>query len=124
MIAISAVAGAIVFALALERTRVVQVAAAAAGTTLTAARALTNAALSDDEKERLLRRASVALIGAFVSIAARTALSAAAAVLPLLALQVTGLLRLAAVGQWLTTWSGTVVTGSAMTAIYLVRNRS
>jgi hypothetical protein len=109
---------------ALQLMRVLPIAAGVADMTRTAARTLNNAELSDADKEQFLRKASVSLLGTFVSITARAAVALGAALLPLFALQVAGLVDVIAVADFLATWPGILLASVVMAAAYFVRIRS
>jgi hypothetical protein len=88
-----------------------------------ALRVMRDAGVGDDDKERLLQQASVAMMGAFASITLRTVLAVAVALLPLLALHAAGLVLMPAVAQALASWEGIALTSVAMTAVYFVTIR-
>ena len=124
MIYLGAVVAAACFMVALQLMRVLPIAAGVADMTRAAARTFNNAELSDADKEQFLRKASVSLLGTFVSITARAAVALGAALLPLFALQAAGLVDVTAVADFLATWPGILLASVVMTAAYFVRIRS
>ncbi len=86
-----------------------------------AARVMGDATMEDDDKERLLQRASLTMMRAFASITARSALAIAAAVIPLFAFHMTGIADWTAVTSALVTWQGLAMTAVLMTAAWFIR---
>jgi hypothetical protein len=86
-----------------------------------AARVMGDATMEDDDKERLLQRASLTMMRAFASITARSALAIAAAVIPLFAFHMTGIADWTAVTSALVTWQGIAMTAVLMTAAWFIR---
>lgn len=77
-----AAASTIAFLLGFQLARIVRVALSAARVFRESMSSIGDAALSDDDRERIMRRGSVALLLAFVSIVLRSAAALAAALLP------------------------------------------
>jgi hypothetical protein len=121
MVLTAAVLAASVFMVALRAMAIPLAAARVVTVGREAARILADHGLGDDEKERLIRGASLALARSFGSIAARTGIALAAALLPLVALQVAGVVDVASVAAALATWPGVLLTSVAMTGLYLVK---
>jgi hypothetical protein len=111
------------FMIALKALAIPSVAARVVAMGREAVRVMRDAAVGDDDKERLLQQASVAMMGAFASITLRTVLAVAVALLPLLALHAAGLVLMPAVAQALASWEGIALTSVAMTAVYFVTIR-
>jgi hypothetical protein len=111
------------FMIALKALAIPSVAARVVAMGREAVRVMRDAGVGDDDKERLLQQASVAMMGAFASITLRTALAVAVALLPLLALHAAGLVLMPAVAQALASWEGIALTSVAMTAVYFVTIR-
>lgn len=97
-----------VFAVALELFGAMRAGTEAIATSRSAAGAIGDSSLSDDEKERALQRASVALARGFVSIGLRSAAALGAGFVVLFAFDVTGLASLSAATAWLGTWEAIV----------------
>lgn len=108
------------FAAGLAVFGVVPTASGAVETSRQAVRTLRDSTLSDLEKEREVQRASLSLLGGFASIVIRGGAAFAAAILPLVALQLLGLVRISEVTRWLATWEGIVFTSVVMVLAYLV----
>lgn len=123
MIYLAALVATACFVAALRLMDILPIAAGAVETTRAAAQALKDAGIGDADKERLLQKASLKLMGTFVSIAARAALAVAVSLLPLLAFQAAGLVHLTAVAHLLATWQGIALTSAVMTAGYFVKLR-
>jgi hypothetical protein len=100
---------------------------AVAGEVITTARAagscIRDPQLSDIEKEKTVQKASLSLMAGFLSIAGRGVAALAASILLLVVLQVSGLVRVAAVTQWLATWQGVLLTSVVMTSSYFLKIR-
>jgi sterol desaturase/sphingolipid hydroxylase (fatty acid hydroxylase superfamily) len=111
------------FVLALELSGVLQVGARAIQTSRSAAASMRNPTLSDEDKERRMQQASLTLVRSFVSIGARSLAAVAAALLPLLAFEVTGLARFTDVTGWLATWEAIVLTTVIVTVAYYLRHK-
>lgn len=123
MIYVAIIVAASCFMAAIRLLAIPPIAAGVVGTTRSAAAVLRDRAMSDDEKERLMQRASLTLMRAFASLTARLAAAIAISLLPLLALHAAGVVQLSAVGELLGSWEGTAVTTAAMTAMYCVKLR-
>jgi hypothetical protein len=81
-------------------------------------------ALSDGEKERLLQKASVTLLGMFASIMLRSVIAIAVAAVPLFGLQAAGLLDVVAAFDFLASWPGVLLTSTVMIGTYFIKVRS
>ncbi len=82
-----------------------------------------NPALSDENKERTLQRASLTLLGSFLSITARAAAAVGASLLPMLAFDVAGLASFRDVADFLATWEAIILVSAVLMLVYLVRRR-
>ena len=78
-----------------------------------------DADLTDRDKEQSMRRASLVLVRCFGSIVVRSAVAMAASLVPLLALDFTGVVRLSAVNELLMSWTGALLAIGG-TAVMLV----
>ena len=107
------------FAVALHRCKVLSVARRAVQTGLDAARVMRDADLTDRDKEQSVRAASLVLVRCFGSIVVRSAVAVAASLVPLLALDFAGLVRLSAVNDLLMSWTGALIAAGG-TALMLV----
>lgn len=112
------------FVVGLRLFGVLPAAANAIQTTGAAVRNFSDRGLSDLEKERLLKKASLELMQGFLSISVRTVAAFAIAVVPLLALDITGIVRLNAVTDLLASWRGIALTSAVMIAAYFARIRN
>jgi hypothetical protein len=111
------------FAIAFERLGILAVAQRVMASGLNASRAMRDATASDDEKERIARSASLVLLRSFGSITVRSALAVAASVVPVLALQSAGVVRLSAVNDLLMTWTGLLLAAIVIAAMWIPRMR-
>ena len=93
-----------VFVGVFERLGIVDVARRTVGTSRSAGATLIDPSLSDEEKERALRGASVSLVRDFLRIGFSGALALAASVIPVAVLHVAGLAEMEATLAWLGTW--------------------
>lgn len=123
MVLLAAVVAASFFMIALRAMAIPAITARVIATGREAAGVIGDKRLGDEEKERLLQKASIGMMRAFGSITARSAVAVAAALVPLLALQAVGVAEISTVGRALATWQGILLTGVAMTAVYFVRVR-
>ena len=123
MVYLAAFLAVLFFVLTLELLSIVQVGARAIKTSRSAAESMRDPTLSDEDKERRTREASLTLVRCFVSIGARSLAAVGAALLPLLAFEVTGLARWTAVTGWLATWEAIVLTTVIMTVAYYLRHK-
>lgn len=114
----------IAFIIAFERLRIAEVAQRAVTTSGRATAALRDAALDDDEKERLVRRASISLARDVLSITVRGAGALLATLLPVLLLNMLGLVELEAVLAWLASWQAILLISIAVTVWMLARRRA
>jgi hypothetical protein len=108
------------FAVGLRSFRVLPAAARAVATSRRAARALRNAALSDEEKEIVSRRYAGALLSTCFSISARGGAAVLVSFVPLLAFDSGGLAPLSSVTAVLTTWQGVALACAIMTLSFFV----
>jgi len=111
------------FAIGLERLGVFSVALRAIQSARDASRVLRDSDLSDTEKERAVRAASLVLLQCFGSITLRSALAVGASLVPLFALQFAGLLRVSGVNRVLMSWSGFLLASGTVAVLYFVRSR-
>jgi hypothetical protein len=111
------------FAIAFERLGVLAVAQRVMESGLSASRAMRDATASDDEKERIARSASLVLLRSFGSITVRSVLAVAASVVPVMALQSAGVVRLSAVNDLLMSWSGLLLASVVVAAMSIARMR-
>lgn len=118
MIYFAAFAAIAVFLGAFQLLRVVPVASDAAGVAQEAMRSVRDSSLSDEEKEVLMQRASLKLLGGFVSLSVRGALALAFSAFPLFAMQWMGLTRVDDVVSLLSTWQAILATTVVITAGY------
>lgn len=109
------------FALAFERLDIMGVAKRAIVSGKAGSGAMLNPALSDSEKERAVRAASIAMLASFGAIVWRSALAAALSALPVLVLHVTGVVNLSAVNGILVSWGGLALAAGVLVAIHLLR---
>jgi len=79
--------------------------------------------VSDADKERLLQKASVSMMGSFISMTLRSIAAITASLLPLFVFDLTGLARFSTVTHLLATWQGVVLTGVVMASVQLVKVR-
>jgi hypothetical protein len=79
--------------------------------------------LSEGAKETAARRASLALMGRFVSITVRTAIAVVVPLVVLAVLDAAGLVRRTAVMDFLTTWRGVILASVVTILICTVRAR-
>lgn len=82
-----------------------------------------NPALSDENKERTLQKASLTLLGSLLSITARAAAAVGASLLPMLAFDVAGLASFRDVADFLATWEAIILVSAVLMLVYLVRRR-
>lgn len=120
----AAVVAVVCFAMAFDRLGVFAVARRAIESGLGASRVMRDAMLSDEEKERAIRAASLVLLRCFGSITLRSAAAVGASVLPLLAFHASGLVRLSAVNRFLLSWNGLALASGTVALLYFARSRS
>lgn len=111
------------FAGILKLSRVQEIASSAIETSRRVARAIRDASLSDDAKERTVRDASKALLASFLCIAWRTAVAVAAALLVLWSVDASGLADSSVVAGLLGTWRGIAIALFATAVVYLVPSK-
>lgn len=112
-----------VFVIALWMFGIVAAAAQAVAISRNSIRIIRDPALSDDDKERALRRASLTLFGSFLSITARGAAAFGASLLPMVAFDAAGLARFSKVADFLVTWQAILIASVMMTLAYLIGRR-
>ncbi len=112
-----------IFVAALWLFGIVSVAANAVEISRDSTRTIRDPALSDEDKERTLQRASLTLLRSFVSITARGAAAIGASLLPMLAFEAAGLARFWDIVDFLSTWEAIIVASVLVTLAYLVRRR-
>lgn len=83
-----------------------------------------DASVTEDEKERAVRRASGALMGGFLSILWRAGLALGISLLPAWVLHTAGLARWSEVTDLLLTWRGLAITLLATLVVYSAPNRA
>jgi hypothetical protein len=118
--AILAVVG---FGLAFELFGLPGTAARALGTSRAAFGSMRDPALSEEQKERTVRAASLSLMGAFFSLGIRGVGALLAALLPTLVLDLMGLVETRVVSRWLVSLEGIVMVSVLATAWFLLRRR-
>ncbi len=123
MIYVAAFLAVLFFVLTLELLDIVQVSAQAIQTSRSAVETMQDLTLSDEDKERRMKQASLTLVRSFASIGARSLAAFGAALLPLLVFEVTGLARFSAVTDWLVTWEAIALTTVLVTAAYYLRHK-
>jgi hypothetical protein len=123
VIYVAAAAAVIAFMIAFERLRVADVARRALATSGRGTAALRDPMLSDDEKERLLRQASISLGRDVLAIGARGAGALLASLLPLLVLDFTGVTEFEIVLAWMGTWQTILLISAAIAVWAVVRRR-
>ena len=111
------------FVIAFWLSGVVPVAVRAVDTGRNAARTLRDPALDDEDKERALQRASLSLMGGFVSIVARAAAALGISVAPALVFEAVGLARFSDIAALLETWEMIIAASVILTALCLVWRR-
>jgi len=109
------------FGIALRWLGVVAAAGRAVATSREAAESMRDPALSDLEKEHRVQKASLSLMRSFVSIVARGTGAFLLAIVPVLALQLSGIVQASAVSHLLVTWQGILLTCVVMTVAFLLR---
>ena len=112
-----------IFVIALWMFGIISVAIKAVEVSRESARTIRDPALSDEDKERTLQRASLTLLGSFLSITARAAAAIGASLLPMLAFDVAGLAPFWNVADFLATWEAIILISVMLTLVFLVRRR-
>jgi hypothetical protein len=112
-----------VFMIALIVLRIVAVAKTAINTSREVRRTLTDPELGDEHREQAMQKASLSLLGNFISITLRGAAALALSYLTLLAADATGMARLEDVVSLLSSWEAIVVTTIVLTAAWLAWNK-
>lgn len=108
------------FLIAFQWLRVVPTAVAAAAVARTALSSTMDPSLAEERKEALAREASVRLMGSFLSLCGRGALAVAVSAVPLFALQALGVVKVAAVVDFLESWQAIVGVSVLMTVGYFL----
>ena len=111
------------FGVALGLLGVVTAARKVIATSRGAAAGIRDPALSDLEKEKMAQKASLSLMGGFLSILVRGTGAFAISLLPLFAFQAFGGIRVSAVAHLLSTWQGILLTSVVMISAYLLAAR-
>lgn len=124
MDAVSGILAAVVFIVAFDRLGVASTSARAVRTSRGAGTVLGNTSLSDEEKERALRSASLSLAGDFVSIALRGLGVLALSGGVLLAFDRAGLSSISAASRWLLSWPALVGLALVGAGWFALRARS
>lgn len=109
-----------VFMIAFFVLRIVAVAKTAINTSREAGRTLTNPELGDEHREQVMQKASLSLLGNFVSITLRGTAALALSYLSLLAADAAGMARLEDVVTLLSSWQAIVVTTVILTAAWFI----
>ena len=112
-----------IFVIALWMFGIIAVAAKAVEVSRASAKTIRDPALSDEDKERRLQRASLALLGGFCSISARAAAAVGVSLVPMLAFDLAGLATFWNVADFLATWEAIIVISVVLTLVFLVRRR-
>lgn len=120
----AALTSVICFALAFQRLAIASVAGRTLHAGREAVRVMTDAKVSDEAKERIARTTSLMLMRGFWSLASRSGAAIAASLLPLVVLDIAGVVRMSAVNRLLTSWNGLLLACGALTLIHVVRARS
>lgn len=111
------------FASILKVSGIQAIAASAIDTSRHVARAMRDSALTDEAKERAVRRASGMLLENFLSIAWRSAAAVGAALLVLWLVDASGFADSSAVAGLLGTWRGIAIALFATAVVYLVPSK-
>jgi len=120
VIYLAALLASISFAAALKVMRVVPMTARVVAVLRDALSQMQDRGLDDLEKERMLQRTSIHLMGTFAAMAARTAAVVAAGILPLVVFDMAGVVRVSEVARVFATWQALMVGTVVMTLMYLV----
>jgi hypothetical protein len=113
-----------IFLVALWSLRIIGIAAKALEISRHAVRTIRDPDLSDEDKERILQKASVALLGGFLSITLRTAAAIGTSLLPMLAFDVAGLASFWVVVEILASWEAIILFSVSLTLVCLVWRRN
>jgi hypothetical protein len=113
-------AAVVCFVIALRRFGVVAAARRGVQSGLEASRLLRDSGSSDEDKERVARAASGVLLRSFGSIAVRSAAALAVSLLPLLLLDLAGLVPIAAVNQLMLSANGVLFASATVALLYAV----
>ena len=112
-----------VFMIAFFVLRIVAVAKTAINTSREVGRMLTNPELGDEHREQVMQKASLSLLGNFVSITLRGTAALALSYLSLLAADAAGMARLEDVVTLLSGWEAIVVITVVLTAAWFAWNK-
>jgi hypothetical protein len=118
-----ALLGVLFLLVSLERLGVTRAAAKVFQTSRAGAISMRDHSLTDSEKERALRQASLALMRDFASIGVRSIGALAISLLPLLAADLTGIAEFSAVISWLATWKAIGLATVVVASWYWLRLR-
>jgi hypothetical protein len=121
VIYLAAVLVAVLFGVCFASLGLVAIAAKTLETANAAMASMRDNGLNDTQKEQAARRASVALMGSFLSITGRTGLAVAISLVPLAVFHAAGLARWSAVTHFLATWQGIVLACVCVALTALVR---
>jgi hypothetical protein len=121
LIYLAAVVATACFGFALRLVGIVAVASNVMATSKAAAATLRDPTLGDLEKEQRVQKASLSLLGGFVGILARGAAALAAGALAVFAFDAAGLSDAGAVGAFLATWQGILLSCAAMAVAFLIQ---
>lgn len=123
MIVVAGFSAVVCFLLAFQRLGVPAAASRALRTSRRGFESISNEAMSDAEKERAVRQASIHLFQSVLSMSARTAGAFLVSLIPLLLFQLTGLASIDDVAGFLATWPAIISISILMTAWFLVWRR-
>lgn len=123
MIAATALASIVAFLVALWLSGVVRVGAGVVATAQGAVATMRDQALDDRAREKAVQGASLRLMGAFVSIVVRGALTFAVSFVPIWLASVAGLASIAEVTEFLARWDVIVIGSAVIVAGWLLWRR-
>jgi hypothetical protein len=119
----AASASVIVFAVALWLFGVIRVGSGVLVTARSALAAISDESLDDLAREKAVQKASLSLLGAFVSIALRSILALLASFLPIWLASLTGRTSVDEVMQFLSRWDVVLIASLLMIAVYVIGRR-
>ncbi len=119
----AALVSVICLAVAFRKFGIVSVAGKAMQSVREAVGVMRNAVMPDSAKEQAARASSQVLMWCFCSIALRAAAALGVSLLPLLILDIAGVVRLSAVNQLLTSWNGLVLACAGMALAHVMTSR-
>ena len=123
MIALIAIASVFLLAVALDRVGVVRIATAAMGTAQVAMATMQDGSLDDLAREQAMQRASIRLLGLFVSIVGRVALAFVISIIPVAIADRAGVASSVSVIAFLSRLDVILIVSVAMIVGYLIRIR-